>query len=76
MTIYQLDAECMEKNFGKWKRITSGCSALDKILKSGISNVGITEISGESGSGKSQICLQLAVTVQLPEHLGGLGKGN
>lgn len=44
-------------------------------MNNGISNVGITEICGESGSGKSQMCLQLAVTVQLPEHLGGLGKG-
>lgn len=66
----------MDENFGKWKRIRSGCRAVDKILNNGISNVGITEISGESGSGKSQICLQLAVTVQLPEQLGGLGKGS
>lgn len=65
----------MNENCRKWKRITTGCSALDKILDNGLSNVGITEICGESGSGKSQICLQLAVSVQLPEHLGGLGQG-
>ncbi|KAJ6637381.1 DNA repair protein XRCC3 [Pseudolycoriella hygida] len=69
------NAELMDTNFGKWKRIRVGCRAVDEILNNGISNVGITEICGESGSGKSQICLQLAVTVQLPEHLGGLGRG-
>lgn len=65
------EAECFDKNFGKWKRITSGCRAIDKILDNGISNVEITEIWSEAGSGKSQLCLQLAVTVQLPKHLGG-----
>lgn len=75
MITYQLGAECLNTNIGKWKRITSGCRAVDKILGNGVSNVGITEICGESGSGKSQLCLQLAVTVQLPEHLGGLGRG-
>lgn len=75
MTTNSLDAELINSDSNKWKRITSGCRALDKLLGNGISNVGITEICGESGSGKTQICLQLAVSVQLPEHLGGLGKG-
>lgn len=66
----------MDANYGKWKRITSGCRAVDIILSNGISNVGLTEICGESGSGKSQFCMQLAVTVQLPVHLGGFGRGN
>lgn len=56
-------------------RITFGCPALDAITRNGIATRGITEICGESGSGKSQICLQLALTVQLAEEMGGLGKG-
>ncbi|XP_035221283.1 DNA repair protein XRCC3-like [Stegodyphus dumicola] len=32
----------------------------------------ITEICGESGSGKTQLCLHLSIYAQLPHHLGGL----
>ncbi|MGC9130518.1 MAG: DNA repair and recombination protein RadA, partial [Pyrobaculum sp.] len=33
----------------------------------------VTEVVGEFGSGKTQLCHQLAVMVQLPEDRGGLG---
>lgn len=33
----------------------------------------ITEIAGKAGLGKTQICLQLCATVQVPAELGGLG---
>jgi DNA-repair protein XRCC3 len=56
------------------KHISFGCSNLDEITNGGLPMRGITEISGEAGSGKSQICMQLALTVQLPKSLGGLGK--
>jgi RecA/RadA recombinase len=36
----------------------------DKALRGGIPLQGITEISGEAGSGKSQICLMLALQVR------------
>jgi len=36
---------------------------------------GITEISGESASGKTQLCLQLCLTVQLSQDSGGLDAG-
>lgn len=58
----------------KWRHITFGCSALDKITRNGIPIRGITEIVGESGCGKSQICMQLALNVQLPLSHGGLEK--
>lgn len=36
---------------------------------------GITEISGEAGTGKSQLCMQLAIRVHLPISEGGLEGG-
>jgi len=36
---------------------------------------GITELSGESASGKTQLCLQLCLTVQLSQDNGGLNAG-
>lgn len=35
----------------------------------------ITEVAGESAAGKTQFCLQLCLTVQLPLKEGGLGSG-
>ncbi|XP_028401603.1 DNA repair protein XRCC3-like [Dendronephthya gigantea] len=57
------------------RRLSLGCSILDHRLKGGIRSQGITEIYGESASGKTQICLQLCLMVQLPYHLGGLNGG-
>ncbi len=57
------------------KRITTGSKELDRLLGGGIETQAITEFFGEFGSGKTQICHQLSVNVQLPEEKGGLGKG-
>ncbi|CAL4063014.1 unnamed protein product [Meganyctiphanes norvegica] len=54
--------------------VSSGCNAIDNILKGGIPFRGITEITGQSGSGKTQVGLQLALRAQLPKHLGGFDK--
>lgn len=53
-------------------RLTSGSKALDKIIDGGLETQTITEFYGEFGSGKSQICHQLCVNVQLPPERGGL----
>lgn len=53
-------------------RMTTGCSSLDNLLDGGLETGSITEFYGEFGSGKSQICQQLAVAVQLPVERGGL----
>lgn len=45
------------------------------FFSGGIISRGITEIAGESASGKTQFCLQLSLTVQLPEENGGLAGG-
>ncbi|CDO94859.1 unnamed protein product [Kluyveromyces dobzhanskii CBS 2104] len=51
---------------------TTGNTQLDKLLGGGIYTKGITEIFGESSTGKSQLLLQLALSVQLPEDSNGL----
>ena len=33
----------------------------------------ITEVCGAAGLGKTQLCMQLCVNVQIPETLNGLG---
>ncbi len=54
------------------KRLTTGSKALDDLLGGGIEVGNITEIFGRYGVGKSQLCMQLCVNVQLPEDQGGL----
>ena len=57
------------------KQLTTGCPSLDSLLKGGLETQSLTEFYGEFGTGKSQICHQLCVTVQLPEDQGGLNGG-
>lgn len=70
---FMTGAEVLEKR-QLLKRITNGSAALDNLLGGGIETQSITEVFGEFGSGKTQICHQLTVNVQLPEDKGGLGK--
>ena len=53
-------------------KLTTGCKALDRLLGGGLEPQVITEFVGPYGSGKTQICHQLAVTAQLPKNKGGL----
>jgi DNA repair protein RadA len=54
-------------------RITTAVKNLDGLLGGGVETQAMTELFGEYGTGKSQICMQLCVTVQLPAGKGGLG---
>ncbi|AFK50655.1 DNA repair and recombination protein RadA [Thermogladius calderae 1633] len=54
------------------KKITTGSRELDNILGGGVETKTITEFFGEYGTGKTQICHQLSVNVQLPPEKGGL----
>jgi len=54
------------------RKLTTGCSSMDRLLNGGIETQSLTEFYGEFGSGKSQLCHQLCVTVQLGEAQGGL----
>ncbi|MEM1515348.1 MAG: DNA repair and recombination protein RadA [Thermoproteota archaeon] len=54
------------------RRCTTGSKKLDEILGGGVETQVITELIGEYGSGKTQICMMLSVTAQLPYERGGL----
>lgn len=53
---------------------TTGDSTFDVLLGGGIRTGCITELVGESASGKSNLLIQLALTVQLPIQCRGLNK--
>lgn len=57
------------------KRLTTGSKTLDELLGGGLETQTITEFYGAYGSGKSQMCHQLCVNVQLPKEQGGLDGG-
>ncbi|KAM5125494.1 DNA repair protein XRCC3 isoform 1-T2 [Mantella aurantiaca] len=56
-------------------KLSLGCGVLNSLLRGGLPVVGITELAGESSAGKTQIALQLCLSVQYPETYGGLGAG-
>ena len=56
-------------------KLSTGCEQIDQMLRGGILSRGITEIAGVSASGKTQLCLQLCLNVQLPCKFGGLNGG-
>lgn len=53
-------------------RISTGSKSLDRLLGGGVETQTITEFYGEFGTGKTQLCHQLCVNVQLPSERGGL----
>ncbi|XP_015223311.2 DNA repair protein RAD51 homolog 3 isoform X2 [Lepisosteus oculatus] len=53
--------------------VVTFCSALDRALGGGLPLGKTTEICGAPGVGKTQLCVQLAVDVQIPPCFGGLG---
>ncbi|QKQ99854.1 DNA repair and recombination protein RadA [Metallosphaera tengchongensis] len=62
----------IEQERANVKKITTGSQALDGLLGGGIETRTMTELFGEFGSGKTQICHQVSVNVQLPPEKGGL----
>ncbi|KAL7749621.1 DNA repair protein rhp57 [Sorochytrium milnesiophthora] len=55
--------------------LQTGDAVLDAFLSPGILAPGVTELTGLSSSGKTQLCMHLALSVQLPRRLGGLEGG-
>ncbi|KAJ2958642.1 hypothetical protein NQZ79_g5833 [Umbelopsis isabellina] len=56
----------------KPEHIGLGDVTLDRVLGGGILTRSITEVVGQSSSGKTQLLLQLLLRVQLPTTVGGL----
>lgn len=54
------------------RKLTTGSKNIDSLLAGGLETMTITEFFGEYGTGKSQMCHQLCVNVQLPFEQGGL----
>lgn len=52
-------------------KIGTGSAQLDRTLDGGIETGSITELFGEFGTGKTQLCHQLCITCQLPIEQGG-----
>ncbi|MFH1328175.1 MAG: DNA repair and recombination protein RadA [Candidatus Bathyarchaeota archaeon] len=57
------------------ERLTTGSKAFDSLLGGGLETQSITEVYGEFGTGKSQLCHQLCVNAQFPSEKGGLDGG-
>ncbi|KAJ8266543.1 hypothetical protein GJAV_G00131640 [Gymnothorax javanicus] len=53
--------------------IVTFCSELDSMLGGGVPVGKMTEVCGAPGVGKTQLCMQLAVDVQIPLCFGGQG---
>jgi len=70
-----LTAKEYEEKRKELGKITTCSKALDNLLGGGIETQALTEFYGKFSSGKTQICHQLCVTVQLPPEQGGLEKG-
>eukprot|EP00066_Takifugu_rubripes_P020862 XP_011610128.1 PREDICTED: DNA repair protein XRCC3 [Takifugu rubripes] len=56
-------------------RLGVGCVVINELLRGGLPVGRITELSGQSGAGKTQLALQLCLCVQYPTDYGGLDSG-
>jgi DNA repair protein RadA len=67
--------EVLKRRRQQAQKITTGSKSLDALLGGGIETQAITELVGEFGTGKTQLCHTLCVTAQLPKDKGGLEVG-
>ena len=68
---FMTGAELFEKR-KEVQKLSTNSNGFNELIGGGLETQSITEASGEFGSGKSQLAMQLAVNVQLPEDKGGL----
>lgn len=60
------------KQFSELPRLKTHVNSIDRLLGGGLEPKAIYEFAGEFGTGKTQLCHQLCVTVQLPREKGGV----
>ncbi|EDV53448.2 DNA repair protein RAD51 homolog 3 isoform X2 [Drosophila erecta] len=63
---------CWDISLSATNKILTGNKALDSHFGGGISLGQLVELIGNSGTGKTQMCLQLCLNVQIPKAAGGL----
>jgi RecA/RadA recombinase len=71
---YRGKLETLDKFFEQsdnFKKIKFNVASLDKLTDGGLDTGVITELYGHAGTGKTQLCMQLALNCQLPHDLGG-----
>ena len=54
-------------------RISTGAKSFDDLLGGGVETKAVTEVYGEFGTGKTQLCHTLCIMVQQDRKTGGLG---
>ncbi|XP_045864253.1 DNA repair protein XRCC3 isoform X2 [Meles meles] len=69
--LYRQNQSCRARS----RRLSLGCPVLDGLLRGGLPSDGLTELAGPSSAGKTQLALQLCLTVQFPRRHGGLEAG-
>uniref|UniRef100_A0A6B2L8V4 RecA family profile 1 domain-containing protein n=1 Tax=Arcella intermedia TaxID=1963864 RepID=A0A6B2L8V4_9EUKA len=62
----------MVKDENYHKKVPFGCPVLDGMMRGGLPSQGIIELTGEAGSGKTQLALQLLLSTVAPARHGGL----
>jgi DNA repair protein RadA len=73
LSITFVTAQELWKKRQAMKKCMTGSNKLDSIMGGGIETQAMTEFIGEFSTGKSQLCMNLSVRVQLPQEQGGLG---
>uniref|UniRef100_A0A914WX76 DNA repair protein RAD51 homolog 3 n=1 Tax=Plectus sambesii TaxID=2011161 RepID=A0A914WX76_9BILA len=71
---FRLAADLYQEELNANNRpISTQCPDLDNALRGGILLGAINEFVGQAGMGKSQICMQTAVSAHFPPGMGGVG---
>ena len=65
--------QLLARRAGEAHHLVFGLRPLDDALRGGAPAGCITELVGQAGLGKTQLCKQLAVSAQLPVLYGGMG---